>query len=420
MIQDGLLALGVIGVAMLIVGLGRPRGTVGFCLICGSALAPMTAVRVTSSLTVADVLLDVGCVLALLMRRPKLQAPTKAVLRAIAVVSLGGLIGTFWTPTPLASIAMIARFAVGTGVPLVAIGAWHPTRRQLGRCAAAFGLGVVISVAAGLAGVGGTNWGRAEGLSTQPNLFGVTCAIGFGVWLALAGRRHRLIGLVGAGICLVGVLISGSRSALIGVVACWVVYLVISRDRRIRFRTLLLAGVVAVLLGSGTVHLPATSALNRLLTPDSDVSAGLASQGRASARDESITEIHKYPITGHGFSDERVAQIGTHLPTIQRAHSIVLAIWESAGLVGLVGLFLLSRQTWRVALAARGDRFAAGLIASFVGFLAFDLISDQLWERFIWLALAMAIEAVRLTRAELSTGDHDHDTGSAVAARARR
>ena len=84
---------------------------------------------------------------------------------------------------------------------------------------------------------------------------------------------------------------------------------------------------------------------------------------------------------------------GSGFANARYTHSLYLELWASAGLLGLafgVGLILLVVHYFR---KAKNDRnlIALGMASAYLGQLAAFAFSPALWDRYLWIYLALLI-----------------------------
>ncbi|MDQ6797236.1 MAG: O-antigen ligase family protein, partial [Actinomycetota bacterium] len=363
-------------------------------------LTPMNGLRLGSFMSLSDVLL-VAAAPVVMARQLLSPAATftqrfRPFLTALGVIILGGLIAAFVSSDSQAGIPDLIRFTLSTVGVLLLVAAWAPSRREVRVLAWALSLGAATSALVGLARL--SSIGRPAGLATHPNHLGMTSMLSLGTAFGLAmtskGLQRKVAGVLSI-LLVAGLLVSGSRAALFGALVMALTFLVVTHNgRTIRWYLSLCAPLLcAVLLG--VVHLPTTNAFTRLF--GDDPSAAASNRDRAEARAESFDQIRARPITGSGFNFSRTA------------HSLYLQLWVSAGLLGLFGLLALLLLTIGVLLlgARAHDPLLVGMAASYLGYLAAGVATNILWDRYVWLhlALTMALAALASSRVRMTDGD---------------
>jgi O-antigen ligase len=383
-----LLTLSIVAIALI----GRGDSDVILCLTAvGAFFLPMNNVRLTSTLTVGDGFIAAALIVAVTIRanqRAVRVMGTNTLLVGILLIVFGGLLGAFFAPTLAGSLGALGRFAGATLALPVLFGLWRPSLNQLRTIGASTVFGSVAS--AGFAPFGKHLFGRALGLTNHPNHLALASVMATGVAVGLlltANRRSRVLLLFTAvAVLTLGIVLSGSRGGLVGEVLVAGVIALLTRDRKL---VLLMGSVLAVavpIFAFGAVGQNGTSALARLVGGGGVVASD---QARAESLRTAIGEITQHPFTGRG------------LQNAVATHDIVLEITASAGVLGLVGLCLISwtaiRPIWRryhwgaVRSRTGGDVLLIGTIGAVVGFLANGLFAPQLYDRYIWMVITMAV-----------------------------
>jgi O-antigen ligase len=404
-----LLLVPVIGVwaAVLLRWLGT-RTLVTASMMLVAFTAPMNGVRVGGVLALTDVLLFMavlGLALEASIGRRRWHPLPAAFTFGTALVIAGGLLGTLFADRPVASLASLLPFTLAATVPVIAVRMWSPSFATLRRYAWCWIAGAAVSGIVGLLSTGGVT-GRPDGLTTHPNHLAMSCALGAGLAVALmlseqGGRRHAALAV--AALLTLTVVRAGSRAALLALLLSTAVIFLRTRDLR-PARARIGRGALAVLglsvlagalLETGVVRVGQQNAVQRLL---GDASARASDAGRFSVLEQNVGRIADRPLTGSGFEDAR------------QAHNIYVQVWASAGAPGLVGFVMLV-----VAVVRRGARSGRGplgrylstaFLAGYLGYLLAGLAQNILWDRYVWLHLAVVLwagEAIRIEEAEVAT-----------------
>lgn len=215
------------------------------------------------------------------------------------------------------------------------------------------------------------HFGRAAGLTTQPNV------LGFNILLALPGllilwyhlRSWLLKGLVVVGFIVVWKTVdyTGSRSAIGGFVAMFVMYLVMYGRNKIGRATIAVVllvfaegvrSVLAVLLKGDFRH---GSALARILGVGTSYSDGV----RDLLNSGSYHVWVDNPLFGAGYN------------YLRQAHNLYLQILAVSGVVGLIGLIVALGMPLFFLLANRTERSARPEAAAF--FAAIVMLLAMAW-----------------------------------------
>lgn len=386
-------------VIIVIVGIWQLEG-LGNALMCAAALAlSMIALR-RGEIVAADVLLAaaIGPLVIVASRRAfdggrllfsegfRWHLP---VLVLICVVVFGGLIGSFFASEQNLSLAELGRFAASSMVGILLLWVWNPSRKMLEVLCWCLLAGATVNAALGL--VLEKSGGRAMGLSTHPNHLGLAAALACGIALGLiftsTGRARKF----GAVACLsllgVGILDSGSRAALLGVSVTVLTFLMTTKSWKLVALSLVLGGVAIATINFDLVTVNELNAVSRLR---GDQTSYLADQERMEFARVTMESIAENPITGNGFASAKLA------------HSIYLQLVASAGLLGAVFAIGLIFMMIRALLAAKrsNDVLAIGVASSYAGYLAAGAFTNILWDRYVWVHLAVLLTLVARAHAE--------------------
>lgn len=349
----------------------------------GALLTPMNGLRVGPLMSLGDTFLLSAVPLVIgrrIFRIKKTTRQFRPFYSALLLILLGGLVASsFSDGNPVAAMPDLARFAISTFGVLSLVAAWGPDRSQVRLLMWLFAVGTSINVILGVV-TGFTFVGRAVGLSTHPNHLGMVCMLASGIALGLALTSHGVLRKSAVSLFLIvlaGVMVSGSRAALVGEIF-FVLTLLLALRRWYVMRWVGVLAMMVIVAGiAGAVPIPSANSFQRLL---GDESASLSDAERDDARTASLDQINQDPVTGSGFEFSRVA------------HSLYLQVWVSCGLIGLAGLLLLILLVGRLLVyRSPSDVLIAGAAASFVGFLVAGMASNILWDRYVWLHLAMAV-----------------------------
>jgi O-antigen ligase len=378
------------------------------------ALAPMISLTAVGPLTYGDIFL-IAANGAALLSWPAFVQPTaswRRIATAVLLLAGGGTIAMLLFSLPLASsTSELLSYVTSTAMCLSLAYFLRPTRRETMLLAVSYGIGVLVScwvaihqqVAPGF---------RPTGLTTHPNHLGISALLGAGMWLAIlfaAGRRWlRVVAFAACALAAYGVLESGSRAALVGLLAAVLGTIVGARAGR-RILILTAGGLVPFyLIATRTITFSQENAFTRLLGGGT---APAADQGRSIRYAVIGQRIRDHPIIGNGFGDSRFG------------HSLYLQMWAIAGLLGVIAIVLIVFAVARSWFAARKERdvFSVGLWSGYGGYLVAALLSNQMWDRYLWLALALAImaEANQLGDGSVPASPRDVQLATAAGARGR-
>jgi hypothetical protein len=385
-----ILALAVLGGAALIIltVMGGLRGLAETATLAAFFLTPMIAVRLNESVTIGDAVLVVAILLQL-ARAPGLTTVSttwKLVAAVGALMVLGGVTATALTSRDSGlSAQMMAQYGGAVVLALTLVYLTKPTTALLRAYAYAYGSGAVVSC---LVAITDNVSLRPAGLATHSNHLAFSAALAVGVWLALfvstRKRLPQLACLVGIGICLTATIIAGSRAGLVAIIVTVALALYGTRSGKMVTVGALACIGLAYAFISGRIDISdPNNAILRLLGGGT---AGEADLGRAERYRGAFGRIADHPFIGNGFVDAR------------EGHSLYLQMWDAAGIAGLLAAGVLLTAGgfgyWR----ARKDHrlFAVGLWSGYGGYLVAAILSNQMWDRYIWLALALALMSDRI------------------------
>jgi O-antigen/teichoic acid export membrane protein/O-antigen ligase len=384
----GVIALGCVFVAIAF-------GLQGVTLLAMAAMAMtvgMNGVRVSTSVAFSDLFYFAA---ALTLIVPFLRASSKELqpiyplIRGFLLVLAGGLVGSLVAGDPVASLDRLLRFMLAAALMPIFFALWRPTLTQIKVVSWLWVLSATANAFVAMVETANPYNHRSDGLTTHPNHLALVSilAIGPAVALSLMGRRlTSLIGISCCGLLGMGVLVSGSRAGMIGLVAVIISIAAFTRRKEVLVGVCL-AGIAGfVLVTTSTISLPNGNALNRILGGgDTTTIQGVSFSDteRQEALHSSLGRAMEHPITGAGFEDALAA------------HNVFLQMWSSAGLLGLVGIVLVFaavlEPSVRLFIRSRGpfrdrsDLILLGFSASFIGYFSTSVFQPALWDRYIWL-----------------------------------
>lgn len=375
--------------------------------------APLQGVRVAPFLALSDVLLvaALATILPDVSRRSWRRVVPQGVMFAFVVLVGSGLVGTFFAPDVLASLANLAKIVLAAAGSVAAMALWGPGEALARRFAWLWFAGATAS--ATLAAVRPREFvGRALGLTTHPNHFGLVCLLGVGLGLGLVlSSRGGVRTATGACVLILiaGTGLSGSRAAILGLVVTIGTTALLARKFRVLAATGVGVIVAAMAVVAGIVRIPESNALSRL---GGGGGSAASDAERITALSEALAQIARHPFTGEGFEFAQVA------------HSIYVQALVVGGPLALIGFLcvcgLILRTGARAATARRGQRdgpVLAGLTAGYAGYLVSGAFDNILWDRYLWtyigLLLALAASAGRPLHTLRRAGRADLGAGQA-------
>jgi O-Antigen ligase len=384
---------------------GMDRLATWCCLAAIAATTP-EAVRLTSSVSIADALL-VLTVAALALRYAVEASPRPMVPRAPLIAAtlfiLAGLV-TASEAASRADVLQLGQFVLAMVGTTLIVG-WAIRDTDLAaRAADAWAVGAAVSSLVAIvdfalntgigAHVSGVSFaGREAGLSLQPNDLGVTAAIVI-PWVTLRMiSAHSIRATFWWSSIFVtlsaGILVSGSRSALIAVPAGEIMLLLVGRGVSRRLVPLFAGGAAVVGVVAIAVRFSGSSsfvAINRLTNTSTSVAA--SDNTRVERYHTAISDFLSHPIVGVGFQ------------SIRQALDIYLQLAASGGVLALAGfgvfiVWVIRSDRVLVRAAADGPlrNLGGALAGAMVVWLVYGLFQNGIYERYLYVAAGLTVAA---------------------------
>ena len=394
-----------------------PRRALVACIVAASLFcgAPVKL----GQLDLSDVLLLTAALLLLLQRdsegeMPPLAPLPRAVLFGLALLVLGGIIGSAFEPPSFSAVFRIVvvaptklffltprygelvRLLYGTVGVVLLIRAARLTSAQTRYAITSFALGATVSALWGV--INPTAFAnRAVGLTAHPIYLGWISAFSavIGVGLILErGKWSRAIGvatvLAGVG----GIAVSGTRSGVLILLAGLFVLQLGLRSVR-RSVTFVLLGLVVVsllVLGVGGD----TPVSTRLAGSQSALQSNVQ---RNVVRQDSFALVRKHGWTGVG------------LRYLFPPHNLVLGVLAATGAIGFAGLLVVAGSLVRRLIATPpGDVLSVAVLAAVIGTYACMWFVNVGWDRWFWVPIALVL--ARPSGPEVADGPSDVATRS--------
>lgn len=361
-------------------GWGKIAGTLTFFAFFA---APLISLRLNDSVTYGDVLLLLALLMHILGGRYQ-SAVSKAWKRILWVGGLmfaGGVLNMLINPASgMESTINMVQYVGTIAIALALVAVNKPGFRAIRAYAFAFGSGVVLS---SLVAITDDVNARPPGLSLHSNHLSIAAALAVGAWLALyitaTKRLARLAYLAAAATCLMGAVTSGSRAGIVAIVAVFA--LTVWGSRSGKFATLIFLGAGAAIFGvlSGRIDISdPNNGLGRLLGGGT---ADEADRGRDEKYRAVWERISDHPLVGNGFEQ------------VRDGHSLYLQMWDAVGILGILAALVLVTAATFGYLKARKERrvLSVALWSGYIGYLVAAILSNQMWDRYLWLALALAL-----------------------------
>ncbi len=253
---------------------------------------------------------------------------------------------------------------------------------------------------------------RVSGFFDDPNYFAgflTACAVAAAGLLAHSKRWiDVLVYAAGVGICSLGVVLTFSRTAWLGL-ALGFVLVAFTAPRRVRF-VLVSAGVAGVLL---LVALQPATVIDRVASSfdfqgDESISTRIYMAGSM------LDMIEDNPVWGTGlaaFDREYPYYRNAYASrTILRPHQIPLGLWSEAGIAGLIAqLGMLIAVGFTLFADRRKRPFSAYESVALAGIVCMSvqsLFQYYLYFEYLWLFVALAVAASRVARRDEEASQH--------------
>ena len=235
--------------------------------------------------------------------------------------------------------------------------------------------------------------GRAHGLTMHPNHMGLHCATALFLIVATIRKNDtrvkRAFALAASLILLLGILISGSRGALLSIFIMGLLIGFISFRHLYRSKVLL----PLVFIASGLAIIATLNqdqqlfeAWNRLMG-GADVTAE-SNLARIQSYSDAWQDFLNHPLAGSGYA------------SIAAAHNIYLQILQSGGLIGTVGFLLyFAAPIWHVRRLLKSkqmDNLTLGVVSSIGIFLINGLVTNTIYVRSALIPMGLLWALIRL------------------------
>lgn len=406
------------GLALPLVGLAATRfdvGAIASSLVLVTAFTmPMNRLFIGVPVPLSDFFLIATAGVYILIRLTERSSPAERTYKSVAIglglLALGGLVGAvFEAPGPFLYKALgvpirdisgwsenlgnLMKFVLGSLLP---IGVWalvRPSRAFVRRILWATLSGAVVSAVIGIVLPLGKVGRRSVGMTVHPNQFGSICLLAMGVafGLLLSRRQIQAWAFFVFPLLAIGIMASGSRAALGGMLILLLMIGPLTHDRRIMGA--LLAGAAAILLvfATGLIKPEGENALGRTLGSSS------SAVGSGQVRDDLFERVFdrwvERPFTGQGYNYMRPS------------HNVYLGILASAGVLGVIGFTVVAgtviRRFWR----RRDDLLIAGVTAGYIAYLANAYFDNIFWWRWLWFHVGLVLATIATYRSEESIAE---------------
>lgn len=422
-------------------GRRAPRRTVGLALALGwlgMATLGLNVVRIGGFALSDGIFFVLGTVLVVKLllgddgdlAPARARGPSQLVMGGSIILLTAGVLATFGSWGPTASLLIVVRLGYLTLVWFWMLQAITSSRRALDVLLSGWRAGVVVVASlASLGQLGIVHLGHenAEGRQMvfygHPNdLAGYLLVAAPLVVLSLPRKPgqsalHRgvvwvaLVALLGYAITTTGS-ITGLLGATVGTLAVYAIpalFPVGRQQRRSKHPLTILAGAMVALLGIVLVarsNLPVVERIQRLDSGDKGVESSVSS--REQTNQVIIDSFDKRLVFGVGLDQGSVFAAAGEDAIQVGAHNMYLKVLYECGLPGLIGLLVILGATFRAAvLLLRNTRSSAlypvvvALTASTLSACVFATFQPTLFHRFFWLPIALLWCVWHLRRQEL-------------------
>lgn len=401
------LILGIVGCVLaagiaIVAVLGAEA--VGFgCLVLATFFGPMDALRPPGAglFTAADVfyILGFGLLLPRRLTHPLRLPP----YFAIGAAGLGAMTVLTSVTSATMTESILTGFRLIFSLLMLPIGLalYRPSLFRIDVLAWSYIVGQVANTAFAVT-LGASGQGRLIGLTQHPNYFGMDGAFGCALALYLAIRpgakydASRLFAWGAGAICLVSVLLSGSRTAMIAVFVIAVFYPIVERSLKALFVVATGAVVAVVAFAWMLAAFGPGSAIARLM-PGSK-SAQYSDQAREGLFSTYWPIFKAHPIFGRGF------QTNDYL-----SHDVLLEFGVAVGVVGIV-FFLIYGWSFVRILFTGGRLHGLGYVA--IAYASMLPTTPTIWDRNLWSALVLAICATGVYTTRTGTAEPEPELAS--------
>ncbi len=389
-------------------------------LYVGMFFLPLLRFKATKGLNVSDAIFLLGFIFLILSRRPPPRAPrTPAWYVGAFMFLLAGMVASTQADAVAQSVIVVFNAVYVFFILQYLLRQQLASTVHLQRAIGAFVFGVSLSAfvailqitlhvflpKAGAIASSGSIGGnaRAIGLSTQPNLAGISFALAIvfavGLLLQVGWRKHWYLSgcviVVVAALLLSGS-VSGIASTLLGLVV-----LFIARGVPLKqVLSVLLALAAVYLLVFGVIdrgsHLDPITRIEKTTNANAGKGGGTL-QLRIDTIEKAWSETVQKPITGHGLDQQTLAvyydqQLYVYYPP----HNIIFLYWYGGGIFMLVALIIMMGSSFsrllhgRLRAGKNWNPMRDVVLAACITDLFFSMQSPELVDRWLWMPFLLA------------------------------
>jgi hypothetical protein len=371
----------------------------------GVGFVTSNGVRPIPGATVADIAFALATLLVIpliLVRRPSYLSIPGWFSAAAAGFGITVLASAVTSTAVGSNVVDGAKFMIALAITPVLVATVAASSVRVALLVDVWILGAVVNAAVGtidflgLAVVGPKLTGlafidRSSGLTTHPNHLGLVAAMALPVALSRvlgASSGRRIAYLVAIFVLCFGILSSGSRAELVaGAVGIVALPLLHAKARK---QILLGFALGVVVLALAAAILPAARshalvAVHRLTGNDPSVSVS-DSERRVALR-AGLSDFRAHPLTGNGYA------------TVRDAHMVYLQLLAAGGILALGAFLVFAYGVLAVGLRLRSasdfapstQNLAAALTASMGVWLASGVVSNQVYDRYLYLPAGLLL-----------------------------
>lgn len=398
-----------IGLAIAVVGLdvNRRLGLTNVAIMFFvSVLMPLNGIRPSPSVTIGDIGLCVLIGMSIpFLRRARVEPRLAIPFLGLMILTGAGFIGIIatndWTlqtseeclPNCTSGLGGAFKFILGAPGVMLIVFLLRPTPQIATILARGYGLGSAITAIAAASGYRvDPVFQRANGFSAHQLHLALSCLftvlLAIGWFVSTRSTVARVTAVAMGGICFYGMLLSGARSALIGLVVAGILFAIIGRGRGVAAGV---GGLVVAALGLAAAlpFMPQGSTIYRLLGMGNvDNFTAASNDQHIQVFHDSIDALAQYPFTGLGFGKGLFA------------HNLVLEALSVGGPLALFG-FVLVWGTIVVAVIrmvqnglTRDEYLPASMLIGVVAYIVLGQFENIIWDRHLWWYITLTLVAL--------------------------
>jgi O-antigen ligase len=365
----------------------------------------MLVIRV-GLITLSDALFVVGSLLIVASPARRRIPPQPAIQVAVTVGLIATLAASTGAVDPNESILVGLRVLYVWTVWQFGIRSIVRHPKQIAELATSFALGgaisslVAVAQATGRLSIPGSEivFGRVPGLATHVNGQGGVLAVVASVSFAFVAARHqRLLHSLIFGTSIVGIVLAGSVTGLIGAAAGVLAAIILGKfSLRSCLGFVLSCGAGWIVAANVQKAIPGVSSpLQRLADTTGQGSGQSTLYLRLLSDQFAWNRIQDNPWFGAGLDDKS----GATYDGITQTHNLALAVWFQGGILLLIAFLIVLSTAWMRAWAKRNRTTPLGVVvlAGMFGAVVFAMTGPVIFDRWFWFpfVLALALPAAK-------------------------